>query len=106
MWYLWLLPLALPRLELSTARGVSLLIVWIGGQVRLISWALRKIHANSLHITQALWLSQAYRLEMLGEATYLNVWAAGIIFFGVNCWVLGEVIRSHRSTVEVKHKLS
>ena len=43
---------------------------------------------------------------MLGEATYLNVWAAGIIFFGVNCWVLGEVIRSHRSTVEVKHKLS
>jgi phosphatidylinositol glycan class M len=43
-----------------------------------------------------LWLSQAYRLEMLGEPTYLLVWAAGVVFFLSNCWILGEVMRAYR----------
>ncbi|KAL8290648.1 hypothetical protein RQP46_002906 [Phenoliferia psychrophenolica] len=84
LWYLWLLPLVLPRLQLSPARGISLLAVWIGGQ--------------------ALWLSQAYRLEMLGEPTYRNVWAAGVVFLVANCWILGENSRLNQESTKVKRQ--
>jgi phosphatidylinositol glycan class M len=39
-----------------------------------------------------LWLSQAYKLEFLGESVFGRVWAASIGFLAVNAWVLGEVI--------------
>lgn len=53
---------------------------------------------------QALWLSQAYGLEMLAQPTYLQTWAAGVAFFITNCWVLGEVIRGYRAPSQLKQK--
>lgn len=76
LWYLWLLPPILPRLNLSRTRGLALLAVWV--------------------LAQALWLSQAARLELAGQAVYVEVWAAGIVFFGANCWVLGQVLGAWR----------
>lgn len=43
--------------------------------------------------TQALWLHQGYRLEFWGESTFVpGLWAAGMLFFGANCWILGTVV--------------
>jgi hypothetical protein len=44
---------------------------------------------------QALWLSQAYRLEMLGQASYLPVWIVGMGFLAANSWVLCQVIGAY-----------
>jgi phosphatidylinositol glycan class M len=71
MWYLWLLPLVLSALNLSSKRGLAVLVAWIGGQ--------------------AAWLSMAYRLEFLGEAVFKELWTAGVGFFIVNVgvvWIL------------------
>jgi phosphatidylinositol glycan class M len=43
-------------------------------------------------LTQAIWLSQAYRLEMLGEPAYREVWVAGIAFLVIQTWVLRELL--------------
>ncbi|KAM0751303.1 family 50 glycosyltransferase [Meredithblackwellia eburnea MCA 4105] len=85
LWYLWFLPLVIPRVGLSLRKSLVLLGCWIGGQ--------------------ALWLSQAYRLEMLGEPTYFNVWAAGVCFLVINCWVLGEVIGNFEPSSSRKDKV-
>jgi len=44
---------------------------------------------------QALWLSQAARLELAAQSVYREVWAAGLVFFGGNCWVLGELVGAY-----------
>jgi len=42
---------------------------------------------------QALWLQQAYQLEFLGKSTFFpGLWAATLVFFGINVWILGIVI--------------
>ena len=42
---------------------------------------------------QAAWLHQAYRLEFLGQSTFVpGLWLAGLAFFAVNCWILGIMI--------------
>lgn len=45
---------------------------------------------------QALWLSQAYRLEMLGQAVYFTLWTTSVVFLLSNCWVLSKVILAYR----------
>lgn len=71
MWYLWFLPLVIPKLALGWRKGLALIGAWIAGQ--------------------AIWLSLAYRLEFLGEAVFRELWLAGVGFFIVNVgllWIL------------------
>ncbi|KAF9520580.1 glycosyltransferase family 50 protein [Hydnum rufescens UP504] len=75
MWYLWFLPLILPRLRLSFQRAGVLIAVWVG--------------------VQALWLSIAYKLEFLGEPVFFSLWAASALFLVANAWVLVEVVHAY-----------
>jgi phosphatidylinositol glycan class M len=114
LWYLWLLPPVLPNLALSRNRAIALLVVWVLAQVSPgaidIALLVRPllIRAAALSFSpspppaprrfgpQALWLLQAARLELAAQPVYREVWAAGIVFFGANCWVLGELVGAYR----------
>lgn len=75
LWYLIFLPLYLPYSSLiaNSRLGITALVLWIFGQ--------------------ALWLQQGYQLEFLGRSTFApGLWVAGLVFFGVNCWILGIVV--------------
>ncbi|GAA5999267.1 glycosylphosphatidylinositol-alpha 1,4 mannosyltransferase I [Rhodotorula paludigena] len=76
LWYLWLLPAALPSLSFTLPRALFTASLWV--------------------LSQALWLSQAFRLEMLGEPVYRHVWGAGIVFLFAQSWVLVELLRAYR----------
>ncbi|GAA6026325.1 hypothetical protein JCM8202_005857 [Rhodotorula sphaerocarpa] len=77
LWYLWLLPAALPRLAMNPRRAAVTAAMWVAGQ--------------------AIWLSQAYRLEMLGESVYLRVWAASILFLFIQTFVLAQLLLAYRA---------
>ncbi|KAJ9654267.1 GPI mannosyltransferase 1 [Neophaeococcomyces mojaviensis] len=78
LWYLVFLPLYLPhssRLNSlsSSDTGTMALIRWIFGQ--------------------AIWLAEGYRLEFHGASTFIpGLFGASILFFAVNCWLLGIVV--------------
>ncbi|KAG8966236.1 GPI mannosyltransferase 1 [Tulasnella sp. 419] len=75
MWYMWFLPLVLPNLSISKSRSAILLGSWIIGQ--------------------AIWLSIAYRLELLGFNVYLPLWGASILFSLINYFILGQILQSY-----------
>ncbi|GAA5860668.1 hypothetical protein JCM3774_006245 [Rhodotorula dairenensis] len=75
LWYLWLLPAALPRISMSWRRAAIIATLWIGGQ--------------------AIWLSQAFRLEMLGESVFLQVWSASVLFLLIQAFVLVELLQAY-----------
>lgn len=122
LWYLWFLPPVLPNLHISGRRGLFLIAAWILSQVRRVcspfslndhvltplrfAFLSKLLPTPRYHLlaanlaspfTQALWLSQAFQLEMLAQPVYLRVWASGVVFFGVNCWVIVEIVRGYRS---------
>lgn len=75
LWYLVFLPLYLPQSSFihRPRLGLTALATWVVGQ--------------------ALWLQQGYNLEFVGRSTFVpGLWAAGIIFFGVNAWILGVIV--------------
>ncbi|KAL8733954.1 MAG: hypothetical protein Q9181_003368 [Wetmoreana brouardii] len=75
LWYLVLLPFYLPYSSflVRPRLGISALVLWIGAQ--------------------ALWLHQAYRLEFLGQSTFVpGLWISGLVFFAVNIWILGIMV--------------
>ncbi|BEI82571.1 hypothetical protein CcaverHIS002_0304390 [Cutaneotrichosporon cavernicola] len=77
-YFLWPLPLV-PLLtfpSLTWTRLAAALAAWIAGQ--------------------ALWLSQAYRLELLGESVWVRVWAAGLVLFAASVWGLGLLLEGTR----------
>ncbi|KAF8343989.1 glycosyltransferase family 50 protein [Cantharellus anzutake] len=76
MWYMWFLPIILPRVKLSKLRATALLAIWISAQ--------------------ALWLSIAYRLEFLGQDVFLPLWLSSILFLFANCYVLVELVKAYR----------
>ena len=84
MWYLWFLPLVIPRLlpdsdsggGISPVKGALMVGLWVAGQ--------------------ALWLSQGYRLEFLGEGVFLELWTSGLVMLGINGWLVGSLIESYR----------
>lgn len=75
LWYLVFLPLYLPDSVFMKNRKLGLwsLAAWVVGQ--------------------AAWLQQGYQLEFLGQSTFVpGLWLATILFFGVNCGILGPIV--------------
>ncbi|KAF9454570.1 glycosyltransferase family 50 protein [Macrolepiota fuliginosa MF-IS2] len=77
LWYLLLLPLLLPNLHMSRAKAVACVVMWIG--------------------TQALWLSEAYKLEFLGRDVFLGLWVRGLVYVAGNCGVLMIIMESYKT---------
>ncbi|KAF8969654.1 PIG-M-domain-containing protein [Flammula alnicola] len=77
LWYLLLLPLLLPQLVLSRSRAILYTTIWIG--------------------TQALWLSEAYKLEFLGENVFFGLWVRGLVYIIGNCWVLVGIMEAYQN---------
>ncbi|KAL1916102.1 uncharacterized protein VTP21DRAFT_6106 [Calcarisporiella thermophila] len=75
LWYICLFPLILPSTRLSRARGLLLIGAWAA--------------------SQALWLSQAFKLEFLGENRFVELWAAGLVILLANTWCAVELLRNH-----------
>ena len=75
LWYLLFLPLLIPQLSISLRKAVALIGVWAG--------------------TQALWLSEAYKLEFLGENVFYGLWVRGLIYVLGNAWVLVQILDSY-----------
>ena len=42
--------------------------------------------------TQALWLSEAYKLEFLGENVFFGLWVRGLIYLAGHAWVLAGIM--------------
>lgn len=76
VWYSAYLPLVAPFLGIGWRRAAAMAAAWL---------------AAELH-----WLFWAYRLEFLGQAVFLGVWAAGLAFFAVNVWVMLELVGAKR----------
>ncbi|KAK9468878.1 PIG-M-domain-containing protein [Lipomyces arxii] len=75
MWYIVLLPFYLPGSAMLRKKWLG---VW-----SLILWTL----------SQVLWLQQGFELEYLGKSTFFpGIFAATLIFFSVNIWILGVTI--------------
>ena len=47
--------------------------------------------------TQAFWLSEAYKLEFLGQNTYVSLWMHGLIYVIGNCWIITGVLDSYEA---------
>ncbi|KIM48690.1 glycosyltransferase family 50 protein [Hebeloma cylindrosporum] len=75
LWYLLLLPLLLPRLSITRSKAILYGAVWFG--------------------TQALWLSEAYKLEFLGQNVFFALWLRGLIYIVGNCWVLAGLMDAY-----------
>lgn len=76
LWYTLFLPLLIPQLSMSPRRAITCVAVWFG--------------------TQALWLSEAYKLEFLGENVFLGLYIRGLIYMIGHTWVLAQVMNSYR----------
>ena len=75
LWYLLLLPLLLPRLSITRSKAILYGAVWLGIQV--------------------LWLSEAYKLEFLGQNVFFALWLRGLIYVVGNCWVLAGLMNAY-----------
>jgi len=75
LWYLLFLPLLIPHLSLSRSSFLKYLTCWIG--------------------TQVLWLSQAYKVEFLGEPIFFRLWLCSLVYVIGHSWVLAGIIDSY-----------
>lgn len=83
MWYLMLLPLVVPRLNISWQKAVVLASLWVGAQVS--------------------WLLPAYLLEFHGINAFVPIWLEGIAFFCCNVGVLMALLSSYHSHTQPHH---
>ncbi|KZT71309.1 glycosyltransferase family 50 protein [Daedalea quercina L-15889] len=72
LWYMLFLPLLIPRLRMSRRQLLAYIGVWVG--------------------TQALWLSEAYKLEFLGQNVFFTLWIRSLMYVAGNCWVLAGIM--------------
>ncbi|XP_025115751.1 GPI mannosyltransferase 1-like isoform X2 [Pomacea canaliculata] len=72
LWYLSILPLLLPHLRISWAKGIFATSLWF--------------------MAQGLWLLPAYLLEFEGHNTFLYIWIAGLFFYLVNIYIMFLII--------------
>ncbi|KAF2172035.1 glycosyltransferase family 50 protein [Zasmidium cellare ATCC 36951] len=80
LWYMVFLPFYLPFSTLlkKPRTGITALVLWVAGQ--------------------AFWLQQGYELEFNGQSTFVpGLWFASVVFFLVNCWILGIVVDDVKS---------
>ncbi|KXT03638.1 hypothetical protein AC579_1589 [Pseudocercospora musae] len=80
LWYMVFMPFYLPTSSLlrKPRAGTAALVLWVIGQ--------------------AVWLQQGYELEFLGHSTFVpGLWLASMVFFLINCWILGIVVEDVRS---------
>jgi phosphatidylinositol glycan class M len=85
------LPFYLPQSSLvqHPKRGWTALGLWVIGQVSQPSATPQDI----TNVFKALWLQQAAALEFFGQSTFVpGLWLASLIFFSINCWILGVVV--------------
>ncbi|KAH9930708.1 glycosyltransferase family 50 protein [Fomitopsis serialis] len=75
LWYMLFLPLLIPRLRMSRRQLLAYVAVWVG--------------------TQALWLSEAYKLEFLGQNVFFGLWIRSLMYVVGNCWVLAGIMRCY-----------
>lgn len=75
LWFICLLPFIVPRISMKIASCASLIVLWF--------------------LSQGIWLFFAYKLEFLGENTFLPLWMAGILFFLVNIVIASTLIVSY-----------
>jgi hypothetical protein len=74
--------------------------MWVISQVRqfpstyiYIYLILKQLISSFTNCAQALWLHQAFQLEFLGVSTFVpGLWLASLLFYLVNCWILGVII--------------
>lgn len=75
LWYICLLPLIVPRLKMKLSDAVELMVIWFLGQ--------------------GVWLLFAYYLEFEGRNTFIAIWAAGILFYAINIFILVCLIQAY-----------
>ncbi|PBP22194.1 hypothetical protein BUE80_DR006998 [Diplocarpon rosae] len=84
LWYMVFLPFYLPTSSLLARKPL--------GIVAAATWVL----------TQVLWLQQGFQLEFLGQSTFVpGLWAASILFFFTNTWLLGIVVTDAKSALRL-----
>ncbi|KAK3715085.1 GPI mannosyltransferase 1 [Vermiconidia calcicola] len=76
LWYMVFIPFYLPSSSMlrNSRLGLTALVLWVLGQ--------------------ALWLQQGFELEFNGKSTFVpGLWLASMLFFGINCWILGVIVQ-------------
>ncbi|XP_018048028.1 PREDICTED: GPI mannosyltransferase 1-like isoform X1 [Atta colombica] len=76
-WFLSLLPLCLPNIEMNLRRGICLACSWI--------------------LSQTIWLLTAYLLEFQSFNSFFFLWISGLLFFAINVKVLTDIIYHYKS---------
>nr|ACO15014.1 GPI mannosyltransferase 1 [Caligus clemensi] len=76
LWYVGLLPLVLPKLQLSKSEGIASGLLW--------------------GFAQGSWLLPAYFLEFRGYNTFQFIWIESLAFFCANIGLLSKFIRKYR----------
>ncbi|XP_011646406.1 GPI mannosyltransferase 1 [Pogonomyrmex barbatus] len=76
-WFLSLLPLCLPNIDMSLRRGICLASSWI--------------------ISQAIWLLSAYMLEFQSFNSFSFLWISGLLFFACNVKILVDIIHHYKN---------
>ncbi|KAI0957940.1 hypothetical protein AcW1_006166 [Taiwanofungus camphoratus] len=75
LWYILFMPLLIPRIFLPRRRILICSSVWT--------------------LTQVLWLSEAYKLEFVGQNVFLGLWVRSLLYIVGNCAVLEELMNGY-----------